>query len=264
MKDYYKILGVEKNATQDDIKRAYRKLAIQHHPDKNGGDDSKFKEINEAYETLSDKDKRAVYDHGGQQSSFNSGFGGFGGFGFDINDLFRDHFGGGVNRNNFPSPGQDVKLEVSVTLYELLSETNKKVDYSLVVDCDVCGGTGASERSNCPHCQGTGAIKKQVSNGGMFMNTLAPCIACGGRGFQVVKACTECDRGKKRLNRKVEFTVPSDANNGSVLRFSGQGGLGKNGGKPGDAYVYISLDLPKKANLNEEQLNFLKSLYVHP
>ena len=259
MKDYYKILGVDRGATEDVIKKAYRSLAIKHHPDKNGGDDAKFKEINEAYETLSNKDKRAAYDHGGNHNPF--GGHGMGGFGFDINDLFRDHFGGGRRAPNFPEPGQDVKIEVSVTLYELLSEAHKKVEYSLSVDCDICKGTGASETKSCSTCQGSGAIKKQVSNGGMFMNTFATCPTCGGRGFTIVKSCTECNRGKKPLDRTIEFNIPSNSNTGSVLRFSGQGGLGKNGGRPGDAYVYISLDLPKKENLTEEQLSFLKTLY---
>lgn len=259
MKDYYNILGVEKTASQDEIKKAYRKLAVKFHPDKTGGDDTKFKEINEAYETLSNADKRAQYDNTG--NPFNGGFGG-GGFGFDINDLFRDHFAGGRVNRNFPEPGQDIKIEVTVNLFEVLSEAKKRVDYTLVVDCDICKGTGASETTTCSTCKGSGAVKKQVTNAGMFMSSFSPCPSCGGRGFTVQKVCTECSNGKKHLNKTLEFNVPHNANNGSIIRFAGSGGLGRNGGRPGDAYICFVLDLPKKENLSTEQIDAIKNLYV--
>ena len=259
-KSLYETLEVNENATADEIKKAYRKLAVQYHPDKTGGDDAKFKEINEAYESLSNPDKRAQYD-GTNNNPFGGGFGG--GFGFDINDLFRDHFTGGRNNRNFPEPGQDIKIEVVVNLFEVLSEAKKRVDYTLVVDCDICKGTGASETNTCPTCKGSGAIKKQVSNAGMFMSSFSPCPSCGGRGFSVKKVCTECSNGKRRLEKTLEFNVPPNANNGSIIRFSGSGGLGRNGGRPGDAYICFALDLPKKEKLTAEQIDFLKTLYVH-
>ncbi|MBV5347949.1 J domain-containing protein [bacterium] len=257
MKKYYDTLGISRGASPEEIKKAYRKLAHQHHPDKTGGDDTKFKEINEAYEHLTNSDKQST------QGGGPSGFGGFthgGGFGFDINDLFRDHFSGRRN-GNFPEPGQDIRIEVNVTLYDILTAAKRSIDYQLIVDCDICNGTGAEERENCGVCQGQGAVRRHVNNGGMIMQSFVPCHACSGQGFIATKTCTHCDRGKRPISRTLEFQIAAESNNGTVLRFNGHGGPGKHGGPPGDAYIRIHLDLPQ-GKLTEEQLAFVKDLYV--
>lgn len=255
MKNYHDILGVDHGASPEEIKKAYRKLAHKYHPDKTGGDDTKFKEVNAAYEALTNPNTQS--QNGGQQNPFS------GGFGFNINDLFRDHFYGG-RPGNFPEAGQDVRIEIPVTLYEILSEATKTVNYQLNIDCDVCNGTGAEERDTCRACGGQGAVERQVGGGGMMMRTVVPCPACSGRGFTATKACAHCSGGKRTIDKKLEFKVASTSNTGTTLRFTGSGGPGKHGGPPGDAYIRLHLELPLKGNLTDEQLDFVKNLYVKP
>lgn len=257
MKNYYDILGVSKDASADDIKKAYRKLAIKYHPDKNNGDDVKFKEINEAYDTLSNPEKKAQFD--GSQNPFS---GGFNGFGFDINDFFRDHFSGHGHHSNRVEQGQDVRLEIPVTLYEIMSKQTKKIDFQIVVDCSNCQGTGAEEKSTCANCRGTGAVQRQVQNMGMVMNSFVACSSCRGNGFTTIKACTKCAGGKITLDKSISFTLNSDITHGSVLRFPNNGGPGKNGGPSGTAFIRIMVTLPNKKEYTAEQLELLKAMYV--
>jgi molecular chaperone DnaJ len=254
-KDYYKILGVEQSATPEEIKKAYRKLAIKYHPDKNNGEDAKFKEINTAYETLSDTHKRRAYD--GQ------GMGGPNRFGFDVNDFFSQHFGGGHsnrNRQNIPRKGQDVQIRVSVSLYEVIAETSKDVSITFQDVCTKCEGTGVEIKETCPTCKGAGVVSKVANYNGVHMTTNVPCDNCRGRGFLAKKHCTACTNGTINVSRDFDFTIPPGSNNGTVLRFQGKGGAGTNGGPAGDVFVKLDLRIPNKQYMSEEQLAALKGL----
>lgn len=255
-KDHYATLEVSKTATQDEIKKAYRKLALKYHPDKNGGDDVKFKEINSAYEILSDLGKRQAYD--GQSMG-----GGHSRFGFDVNEFFSHHFGGGFANNHprdFPMKGQDIQLQVSVSLHDIVSEITKEVNITFKDICADCDGSGVEIKETCSVCRGSGNISQVVDYGGMQVNRNAPCIACGGRGFKANKFCTSCNGGYVTTNKKIDFTIPPGANNGTVLRFQGRGGSGVNGGPNGDVFIKLELKIPNKRNITPEQLNLLKDL----
>lgn len=253
-KDYYKTLGVEQHATPEEIKKAYRKLAVKYHPDKNDGKDDKFKEINTAYETLSDASKRRNYD---AQS-----MGGPNRFGFDVNDFFSQHFGGGHARNmqNAPRKGQDVQVRVAVSLYEVVSESSKDVSINFQDLCTKCDGTGVEVKETCPTCKGSGAVSKVSNFNGMRMATNAPCDTCRGQGFLAKKHCTSCNNGTINVTKDFDFQIPPGANNGTVLRFQGKGGSGINGGPSGDAFVKLDLRMPNKQYMSDEQLAALKGL----
>lgn len=252
MEDYYSVLNISKEASQEEIKKAYRKLAQKYHPDKSGGDDDKFKKINEAYETLSDPAKRRAYDNPNE------------GFGFDMSDFFHNHFGGRANtRPQGPRPemGQDVKVHVSISFYELVMESSKDINISYKDCCSSCEGTGASERDTCSECKGAGMVTKVVNMQGMQMSSAQTCTSCRGMGFKTIAKCSDCQgRGFINQSRSFTFTIPPNANDGSVLRFSGQGGKGRFGGPNGSIFVKLNLQKPNKNDLTEEQLNVLKDL----
>lgn len=241
MKDYYNTLGVSNTATKEEIKKAYRRLAHKYHPDKNNGDDAKFKEISEAYDVLSNPQPQQ------QQGA---------GFGFDINDFFRGHFSGA---QEMPRRGRDVKAVVRVSLYEIIKKASKTVKLKFEDVCKQCAGTGALERSQCRICRGSGVVQMVRENGGMRFATHQTCTACNGRGFRVKKACT-CTLGKVFIDKDFMFTIPGGANHGTVLRFVGEGGDGINGGQKGDALIKLELTLPKGEALTKEQLELLKEL----
>jgi len=254
-KDYYEILGINRDATEDEVKKAYRKLARKYHPDINKDDknaEEKFKEINEAYEVIRDPEKRAQYDqfgHAGMgQGGFNPGdFGGFGNFGggglFD--DLF-DLFGGGgfsQSRRRGPARGADLRYDLEITLEEAAFGVEREIEILRMEKCDKCGGTGAKPGTHpktCPTCGGTGQVKNVQNLGPMQFTNVAPCAACGGRGTIVEEACPKCSgRGQTKNARKIKITVPAGVDTGSRLRMSGEGELGERGGPPGDLYVFI-------------------------
>jgi len=254
-RDYYEVLGVEKSASADELKRAYRKLAKKYHPDLNPGDkeaEAAFKEVNEAYEVLSDPDKKSKYDqfgHAGVDPNFGAGggFGGAGGFGGfdDISDIF-SFFGGGFGgsaRRNGPRRGGDVEASVVLTFEEAIFGCEKSVDISRVENCGDCKGSGAAAGTSaetCSVCGGSGRVRRtQNSIFGMTQVQVA-CDACRGTGKIIKTPCKTCNgKGKVRRQRKITFKVPAGVDNEQVLSLSGEGDAGSNGGGSGDLNILI-------------------------
>ena len=266
-RDYYEVLGVNKGASDDEIKKAYRKTAKKYHPDLNPDNaeaEAKFKECNEAYEVLSDADKRARYDqfgHAGVDPNFGagaggygSGFGGFGGGGFgfdgdiDLGDIFSSFFGGGFGggRNpNAPQRGRDIQSSVTLTFEEAAKGCKKTVEVMRVMDCSECGGTGAAKGSSpqtCPECQGRGVINIQQRTPLGVMSTQRTCNHCGGTGKIVTNPCTKCNgKGKVRTKKKIDINIPAGIDNNQVVNVRGFGNDGINGGPAGDLKVVVNI-----------------------
>jgi len=255
-RDYYEVLGVDKNAGTDDIKRAYRKLAGKYHPDRNPGDKSaeeKFKEIGEAYEVLSDSDKRARYDQFGFQGvdpNFNGGqgfdgFGGFGGFG-DFGDIFGDFFGGGrrSSTRNGPMRGENVGTRVEVTFEEAAFGTEKEVSTQRIENCSACSGTGSADGATetCSACRGTGQVRTTQNIMGMAIQSTTTCPQCSGRGKIIKNPCNTCrGKGKVRRTHKLKVNIPAGVDAGQSVRVRGEGCVGANGGPSGDLLVEIAI-----------------------
>ena len=256
-RDYYEVLGVDKSASADDIKKAYRKLAMKYHPDRNPGDKSaeeKFKEVGEAYEVLSDADKRSRYDSygfAGVDPNFNpnagGGFGGgFGGAGFDFGDIFGDFFGGGTSSRsasqNAPRRGENVMARLELTFEEAAFGCEKEVSAPRIENCPTCHGTGSADGKieTCSRCHGTGQEQVVQSFMGMRMQTATTCSQCGGRGKIIKTPCSTCKgKGKVRKNNRVKVTVPAGIDNGQTLRVRSEGCVGANGGPNGDLLVEV-------------------------
>lgn len=256
-RDYYEVLGVDKSASADDIKKAYRKLAMKYHPDRNPGDKSaeeKFKEVGEAYEVLSDADKRSRYDSygfAGVDPNFNpnagGGFGGgFGGAGFDFGDIFGDFFGGGASSRsasqNAPRRGENVMARLELTFEEAAFGCEKEVSAPRIENCPTCHGTGSADGKieTCSRCHGTGQEQVVQSFMGMRMQTATTCSQCGGRGKIIKTPCSTCKgKGKVRKNNRVKVTVPAGIDNGQTLRVRSEGCVGANGGPDGDLLVEV-------------------------
>ncbi|MGM9554418.1 MAG: molecular chaperone DnaJ [Faecousia sp.] len=258
-RDYYEVLGVAKDASDADIKRAYRKLAAQYHPDVNHepGAEERFKEINEANEVLSDPDKRARYDQfgfAGVDPNFNAGaaggnpFGGFGDFG-DLGDLFGSFFGGGARTSrrtaNSPTRGEDISARVEITFEEAAFGTEKEISAPRIEDCDRCNGTGAApgtKAETCTRCNGRGMVRTQQSFMGMTMQSDSVCPECRGTGKIIRTPCERCKgKGKVRRSFKTKVRVPAGIDDGQTLRVRGEGCTGANGGPSGDLMVTVSV-----------------------
>lgn len=263
-KDYYEILGVPRNATEEEIKKAYRKLARKYHPDLNPGNkeaEEKFKEINEAYEVLSNPEKRANYDRYGHPDGPMGGFGGaggggtyedFGGFGdfargFDaFGDLFDMFFGGGwgrESRRRGPQKGADVAYDLEITFEEAAFGAEKDIHIPILTECSTCHGSGAAPGTSprtCDMCGGTGQIRTtQNILFGQIVQTRT-CPRCQGEGRVIDKPCPRCHgRGKVRQQRRVHIRIPAGVDDGYSLRLSGEGEPGERGGPPGDLYIRI-------------------------
>jgi molecular chaperone DnaJ len=248
-RDYYEVLGVSKDASSEEIKRAFRKLAFQYHPDRNreDGAEAKFKEVNEAYEVLSDADKRAAYDrfgHGGAEGFFGRGFEGFdfGGFG----DIFEAFFGGtGTATRQAPKRGNDLRYKMSVSFEEAALGCEKEIDITRTERCSTCHGTGSnpgSQPSRCPSCDGTGQIRRvQRSLFGQFINT-AVCSQCHGEGRLITDPCRDCKgTGFQKRKRRISVKVPAGVDDGNGIRLSGEGDAGSRGGSSGNLYVVLSV-----------------------
>lgn len=258
-KDYYTLLGVAKTASQDEIKKAYRKLAHTHHPDKQGGDEGRFKEINEAYSVLGDAEKRRQYDQFGQTfngsgpSGGQQGFGGFdfsqfGGQGFDFGgtnfeDLFTDIFTGGRGSTRREVRGNDVQVDIEIAFEEMVRGVKKAVHLRTFVNCSTCHGTGGkpgSKEKNCATCQGQGQIRKQVRTMLGIFTQMSHCDTCHGRGKTYTEICTVCTgSGRVREERKLEITIPAGIEDGQALSLTGEGEAGERGIQAGDLFVVV-------------------------
>ena len=249
--DYYETLGVARSASAEEIKRAFRRLAMQFHPDRNkeASAEAKFKEINEAYEVLSDPDKRAAYDRFGHagvngmgERPF-EGFGNFGGFG----DIFDAFFGGTATRTRRgPQRGRDLHDSISISFEEAAFGIEKEIDVVRFENCAICGGRGSepgSQPERCPSCNGAGEVRRvQQSIFGQFVN-VATCERCHGEGRIVTKPCKECrGAGRERKQRKLRVKIPAGVDSGSQMRLSGEGEVGGNGGGPGNLYLAITVE----------------------
>ncbi|MDG6335390.1 molecular chaperone DnaJ [Glaesserella parasuis] len=249
-KDYYEVLGLQKGASEQEIKRAYKRLAAKHHPDKNQGSkeaEEKFKEIKEAYEVLGDNEKRAMYDQYGHQAFEHGGgaggFGGFGGGGFGgFEDIFSEMFGGGFGgggRRQRVVRGDDLLYDLEITLEEAVRGVKKDIRIRTLVQCDTCHGSGAeagSKVETCPHCHGSGRVRRQQ---GFFM-TETVCPSCHGTGRKIEKPCKSCHGdGRVEKTKNLSVTIPAGVDTGNQLRLSGEGAAGENGAPAGDLYVVI-------------------------
>ncbi len=255
-RDYYEVLGVEKNASAEEIKKAYRKSAMKYHPDRNPGDktaEEKFKELGEAYEVLSDDEKRSRYDQFGHAgvdpnygggAGYGGGFGGFDGFG-DFGDIFGNIFGGSRGRGsarNTPMKGENVGARLELTFEEAAFGTEKEVTVQRIENCGSCNGSGSADGviETCSQCRGTGQVRTTQNFMGMVMQSTAACPSCSGRGKIVKNPCTTCrGKGKVRRNQKIKVKVPCGVDSGQSVRIPGEGCVGANGGPNGDLLVEI-------------------------
>jgi molecular chaperone DnaJ len=265
-RDFYDVLCISKGASDDEIKKAYRKLAKQYHPDLNPGDktaEEKMKEVNEAYEVLSTPDKKSRYDqfgHAGVDPSYGGG-GGFGGFsggmggmgGFeDISDIFSSFFGGGFSssssrsRNaNAPRRGQDIQASITIDFLEACKGKKVEVTYNRPDKCPDCDGTGAAPGgtvSNCPDCNGTGSVKTTQRTPFGVISSESPCPKCAGKGKIISDPCRRCSgAGKVNVQKKLSVDIPAGIDNGQTMQLAGQGAVGSNGGPYGDLHIRINV-----------------------
>ena len=254
-RDYYEVLGVSKGASDDELKKAYRKVAKKYHPDLHPNDkeaEEKFKEVNEAYGVLSDSEKRSRYDqfgHAGVDPNFGAGGGGAGFGGFDFGDIFGDIFGGGFGgfggggRRNGPVRGRDVRQVVDITFEEAAFGTKKKLSITKQESCSACGGSGAKAGTSpvtCTRCGGSGQVKTQVRTPLGYMTNIGTCPECNGSGRIIKDPCRECrGTGKVRKNSVIEVDIPAGIDNGQTIQISGKGEPGERGGMTGDLLVTV-------------------------
>ena len=259
-RDYYDVLGVQKNASDAEIKKAFRNLAKENHPDSNRGDEgaeTRFKEINEAYENLKDPQTRAAYDqfgHAGTQAG-GMGGGGFGGGGFsgsgfggNFSDIFEDLFGDFAGRSSQnsnqkrQSRGSDLRAEIRIDLKDAYFGATRELVINSLAICDDCDGTGAapgSSRSTCQHCGGSGSVRSTQG----FFTVERTCSVCNGKGYIIENPCGSCSgSGRVRKKRKLSVNIPRGVDDGTRIRLGGEGEAGENGGPSGDLYVFISIN----------------------
>lgn len=255
-RDYYEVLGIDKSASESDIKKAYRRLAKENHPDLNPGDkeaEARFKEINEAYEVLSDSDKKSRYDqfgHAGVDPNFGaggSGFGGgFGGMDFDLGDIFGSIFGGGGGRaQNGPRKGSNIRAGVTISFEEAAFGCDKEVTVSRVESCGTCKGSGCepgTTAETCPNCHGTGSVRVQQQTMFGVMQSTTTCSQCGGSGKIIHQPCKTCrGAGSVRKQKKVNVSIPAGIDDGQTISIRGQGNVGTKGGPQGDLLITVNV-----------------------
>ena len=257
---HYNTLGVDNTASQEEIKKAYRKLAMQYHPDRNSGDkaaEDKLKQINEAYGVLSNEQKRNEYDNPDPFANFMGGFG----------DIFNVRNRRGPVKKPMPSVdtprrGQDLKFVVDVPMYSFIIGEDHELEVSYMDICMSCNGIGATELQECPNCRGTGVISKTINRGqDMVMHTTANCPSCAGKGFIPKDTCESCHgTGGVSVDRKIVYAVLPNTKDGEIGSFKGKGGKGTNGAPDGNLYLKYRMTLPKVENLTEEQIELLKEI----
>lgn len=285
-RNYYDILGIDKGASEDDIKKAYRKLAHKYHPDKPGGDEHKFKEINEAYQVLSDKSKRAQYDQFGQtfQGAPGGGFGyngsgqGFGGFDFGnfdfsgfstqggFEDIFSDFFGGGRQSGKKKKTGSDIQVDVEISFEEMVKGAERQINLYKSVACDMCGGTGGepgAKKEECSKCHGAGQIKETRRTFFGTFSQVSICPDCQGEGAVYAKRCHKCGGdGRTKEEQTIRVEIPAGIDDGQTISLPGQGEAGGAGARNGNLYVTIHViphsKFKRKGNdvFSEEYITF--------
>ena len=248
-RDYYEVLGVEKNAGDDELKKAYRKLAMKYHPDRNPGDraaEEKFKEANEAYEVLTDPQKRQVYDRHGHEGlqrggAGAGGFGGAGGFSDIFGDVFADIFGGAGGRSSGPRRGSDLRYMIELTLEQAVFGTTESIRIPTWSDCEPCNGNGSADGKKpqtCPTCKGSGQVRVQQG----FFVLQQTCSHCRGRGTTITDPCKTCrGAGKVKREKTLEVKIPAGVDTGDRIRLTGEGEPGDKGAPSGDLYVQVNV-----------------------
>jgi molecular chaperone DnaJ len=270
-RDYYDVLGVGRKASTEEIKRAFRKLAMQYHPDRNKKADSeqRFKEINEAYEVLSDSERRAAYDRYGHDGARVFGFGGQPFDGFDIGgfgDIFDAFFGGTMTRTQRqPRRGADLRSRVTISFEEAAFGCEKEFEVSRTELCPRCAGKGnepGSQLARCPACDGSGEVRRvQRSVFGQFVN-VATCQQCGGEGRIITEPCQQCrGAGRERHRRRLAVKIPGGVTDGAQMRLAGEGDAGLNGGPPGN--LYVSIQVAPHPVFQRENSNILLDLDIN-
>ncbi len=263
-RDYYEVLGVNKSASADQIKSAYRKLAVKHHPDKNKGDkaaEEKFKEASEAYHVLSNSERKQNYDNFGH-AAFENGGGGRGGFGnFDFSnhfsdifeDFFGEGFGGGRRSRRSNNRGSDLRYDLSISLEEAFSGKKQDIKFSTSDKCDTCSGSGSKpghQAGACSMCGGHGQVRSSQG----FFTVQQTCPQCAGAGEEITHPCSSCNgQGKKQASKRLSVTIPKGVDDGTRIRLSGKGEAGSKGGGSGDLYLFINVhshDLFKRSDEN--------------
>ena len=260
-RDYYEVLGVSRGASEEEIKKAYKKLARKYHPDMNPGDkaaEEKFKEVNEANEVLSDPEKKARYDQfgfAGVDPSYAAGAGGadagFGGFDFgDLGDIFGSFFGGGFggttrSNPNAPQRGESLRTSVNISFEEAAFGCEKEVIIERIDQCGTCKGSGCAPGTTaevCPDCGGRGSVQRRQQTPLGFMSTTMPCQRCNGRGKIIHQPCKTCSgKGMVRKRKTIKVSIPAGIDNGQTISLRGQGNTGKNGGPAGDLLIVVSV-----------------------
>lgn len=253
-RDYYEVLGLSKGASEQEIKKAYRSLAKKYHPDMNkeAGAEEKFKEINEAYEVLSDPQKKATYDQFGHAGMDGAGFGGFGQGDFgDINDIFGSFFGGGFGgfgggqrrANNGPRRGQDRYMQMKISFMDAIFGKSETIKIDVDEQCPDCMGSGAHSKEDvkvCPHCNGSGTVVTQQRTAFGVFQSQGVCPECNGTGKKITKKCSRCNgKGYEHKRVEVDVKIPAGIQSGQQLRVSGKGERGSNGGPNGDLFIEI-------------------------
>ncbi len=284
MKDYYKTLGVSKNSSDEEIKKAFYKLAHKYHPDKAGGDEKKFKEVNEAYQILSDKKKRQQYDQFGHDAFTSSGggapdggYGPFGGFsnqgfssgGFEFNfgegegfsDIFSDVFGFGHERSEASRGGKDISIAIPITLEDAAFGVEKDLELSSNILCEKCNGSGAEPESKiniCKKCSGKGFVQEKMQSILGIISTQRKCPECNGRGVVLEKLCSQCaGKGIVKKKHPIKIKIPAGIPNGGVLEFAGRGEAVPYGGRSGNLFVRVEI-MPHKIFVREGDDLFIK------
>ena len=269
-RDYYEVLGVDKSTNKEEIKKAYRKLALKFHPDKNKGDkaaEEKFKEASEAYHVLSDEKRKANYDQFGHAAFQGGGQGGFGNFDFSssFSDIFEDVFGdfgdfgfGGARsgRSRTINRGSDLRYDISIELNDAFSGTEKNISYTTYKKCKTCSGSGAkpgSKPTSCSYCNGQGKVRSSQG----FFTIQQTCPECSGEGEKISNPCSSCTGiGKTQSNESVSVKIPKGVDDGTRIRLAGKGEAGTKGGSNGDLYLFISVEPHNIFKRSEENLYY--------